>query len=271
MEFLNFNTGLTEDQKKILGEKNLSYSSLKAFKKSPRHYVQYQLRKKAPTAAMEMGSAFDILSLSPGLFDKKYAVAPDYDARTKAGKETRDAFLLKTGNRKVITSGDMHIIQRMRHEIFTNDETKLYMENLGVVQKKIFWKDKDTGLKFRGFLDDYSPDYNMDLKKCADASPEKFMRDAINFDYPLQAAMYQLGTKRLFGDKPFMYVCAESSEPFNVSVFKASNDYISYGYREYKRLIKSFVHCRDNDLWLQGYEFYAPFGHHNLELPSWVK
>ena len=39
-----------------LKERPLSYSSLKEFAKSPRHYVEYLRREKKPTAAMAFGS-----------------------------------------------------------------------------------------------------------------------------------------------------------------------------------------------------------------------
>lgn len=97
------------------------------------------------------------------------------------------------------------------------------------------------------------------------------MLDSIKLDYPLQAAMYLLGKQALFSDKPFIYMCVESTEPYGVSIFKADNDYIRYGYNEYCRLKDMFKFCKENNLWASSYDFYAPLGYFNLSVPNYLK
>jgi len=65
----------------------LSYSALKAYAKSPNHYLMYVGREFVETPAMVLGSALHCLVLEPQEWSKRYITAPKFDRRTKAGKE----------------------------------------------------------------------------------------------------------------------------------------------------------------------------------------
>ena len=66
----------------------LSVSALKAFNRSPNHYIQYvSLDKKPPGPAMVFGSAAHCLILEEHDFPNRYAIGPDVDRRTNAGKK----------------------------------------------------------------------------------------------------------------------------------------------------------------------------------------
>lgn len=274
---------LTPDQKKYLSEKTLSYSSLKAFKQSPQHYVQYCFAPMEPTPAMLLGSIFDCLVLTPGEFGNKFFLIPKIDKRTIKGKEEYEYILIKIMERNEalakekkpplleITQQQLDTAKEMKESLFSNKEAAPFVRELQSPQKTIFWQDKATGLKFKGVLDEDHAEYILDLKKVASGKPEKFMRAAIDFDYPLQAAMYRLGKGDLFNGKPFIYVCVESSEPYAVSVFKADNDFIRYGFNEYNRLKQQFKFCAENDLWHMSYDFHSALGYYNLSIPNYLK
>jgi hypothetical protein len=72
----------------------LSYSALKAFAKSPNHYLQYVNREFVETPAMVLGSALHCAVLEPNEYGKRYTIAPKFDRRTKAGKEQAEAWEL---------------------------------------------------------------------------------------------------------------------------------------------------------------------------------
>ena len=70
----------------------LSYSALKAFAKSPNHYLQYVNKEHTETPAMVLGSLTHCLVLEPERFAAKFAVAPKVDRRTNSGKALWAAF-----------------------------------------------------------------------------------------------------------------------------------------------------------------------------------
>ena len=84
----------------------ISHSALKAFAKSPNHYLQYVAGEAPRTDAMIAGSALHCFVLEPHEFDARYIVAPKVDRRTKEGKEIFEAFSQQAAGRDVLTQAD---------------------------------------------------------------------------------------------------------------------------------------------------------------------
>ena len=63
----------------------LSVSALKAFNRSPNHYIQYLTGPRKASKAMAFGSALHCAVLEPDEFDSRYALAPKLEKRTPAG------------------------------------------------------------------------------------------------------------------------------------------------------------------------------------------
>lgn len=57
-------------------EETLSFSSIKAFKKSPFHFVHYKLKKKVDTPALIFGDYFDCITTTPGETKERFASEP---------------------------------------------------------------------------------------------------------------------------------------------------------------------------------------------------
>lgn len=57
-------------------EETLSFSSAKAFRKSPFHFVRYKLKKKADTPATIFGDYFDCITTTPGETEDRFASEP---------------------------------------------------------------------------------------------------------------------------------------------------------------------------------------------------
>jgi hypothetical protein len=74
-------------------EEYLSYSSLREFAISPRHFLRYKLRQKEQTPAMVFGSLVDCMILTEDQVEARFAVAPDVDRRTKDGKAKWEEFI----------------------------------------------------------------------------------------------------------------------------------------------------------------------------------
>ncbi len=212
--------------------RTLSYSSLKAFGKSPNHYLQYINREQVTTPAMIKGSAFHCLTLEPLKFNEQYAVAPKVDRRTKAGKETWANFSSENEAKEIITTQDYHDIVKMSEGFYGYEHSASLITN--EVEEHI--KGKIEGLEFHGYADIVGDYFIADLKSCQDASPDKFMRDAFNYDYDLQAAIYLELTKK---DRYYV-IPIESSAPYNVAVYEMSQEMIEAGRKKLFQLIEKF-------------------------------
>lgn len=101
-------------------------------------------------------------------------------------------------------------------------------------------------------LTDGDDDPIIDLKTCADANPEKFMREALRLGYHLQAA-WALDVLRLAGIKreEFRFVAVESKPPHGVCVLRFLDQEVSLlrvgriRYKEQLRKLKQAIEKND--------------------------
>lgn len=269
-----------------LDARPLSYSSLKAFQKSPQHFVEYRLTKKEPTPALMFGNLLDILILTPAEYDKKYSVMPaDLEkpgANIINAKNPSPASLEKikryndwTGANQGkiwITDDDYQLASFLAKKTFDNEKAKDLLSRVGSTQQKMSWTHKATGLPMVAFKDMNGDSFIGDLKSAADGSPEGFMSAAYKFGYHLQAGTYRDGERTLSGRYPdYFFLVVETSAPYNVTVYKATADFIKLGEQQFEETMQAFKFCMENNLWYQGYEFHAAAGYHQLDLPGWAK
>ena len=247
----------------------LSYSSLIAFKRSPLHYMQYLVEKRKATPAMAMGSLIDCLLLTPDKYEDRYIIKPDFSkgegvrARAKAWEEENKG---KTWISDVMLAEAKLIVLAVQK----NPISKEYIDQVTASQKKIEWTDKETGLPMIAYLDLESEKFIADLKSTADAHPEEFMKSAFNFDYHIQTAIYLDAAAHRGKFPDFYHIAVEKKAPYGVSVLKSSKQFIELGTQEYRKLLQEFKFCMEHNLWDQSYEFSAPAGYYQMELPGWA-
>ena len=78
----------------------------------------------------------------------------------------------------------------------------------------------------------------LDLKTTTDARAHGFAKKCGDFCYDLSAAMYREGFQEYYGTDekpPFVFLVAESSIPFNVKQYKASELFLSVGETRYNK------------------------------------
>ena len=104
-----------------LTNRPLSYSSLKEFAKSPRHYIEYINKPKfAPTDAMKLGSMVHCLLLQSHDFDNQFLIAPEINKRTNAGKEEWSNLLLNNPNKQIVSNEDYTTASNLVRSAFAN-------------------------------------------------------------------------------------------------------------------------------------------------------
>lgn len=240
-------------------DSRLSYSSLKAFAKSPRHFIQYK-ENPPDSSVLAFGRAAHCWILE-GMneFNRRFAIAPKIDRRTKAGKETFAAFQIESEGKQIVTADEFATIRQMQTSVYGVDVAQDMIE---LCQTEIWKEGMIHGFNFGGFADLVDPGdlYACDLKTCQDASPEAFTRDAHNFDYHLQAAIY----RHLFGVERFYWICVEKKPPYNVQVYIQSDTAAQRAEERLQELLNRWGH------WDGTAAHYFP-GVLTLDLPRWAK
>ena len=196
----------------------LSVSALKAFKRSPNHYIQYLSGPRTQSKAMAFGSAIHCALLEPNLFDDRYVVSPKFDKRTKAGKERALTFAAQNTEKSIIQQDEWDNLVLVRDAVRATPEAMdLLRDAVAFEQVR---QEPIMGIPFKGIADIVGPYWVADLKTTRDASPGGFARSAHQLHYHLQGAAY----KRLWGVQDFYWIAVENAAPWNVSVYRQDEE-----------------------------------------------
>lgn len=274
-------------------EETLSYSSLKAFAKSPRNFIQYKLATKKPQSDSQIfGSLCDCLLTEPETFENKYVVVdnvpstdnqigfcnslisgstaeeakklnnPRGDAKELAEMYAPYINALKSGKLSVSTSTKEQA-QKIVDNLYKSELVMQYINACSGFQVKTEWT--FSGWKFKGFKDAVGTNLILDFKYAADSEPDKFERDIFKFDYFMQAGMY------VDSDEGFPeYYLIVYDKSMNFSVLKIDVSLISYGIRKYQYLVKKMEQCIKENRWSESYNFFD-VQQRTVFKPKWVK
>jgi exodeoxyribonuclease VIII len=206
----------------------LSYSSLKQFAISPAHFIAYKAREHKPTASMLLGTALHTLVLEPKEFNNRYLVIPDGTRRgTKAFKEFEALAAVRGEECEIIKESEYKPILRMRDNILDHPEASKLLAACDTFEQRSTWE--FNGILFHGFKDGEGPSIILDLKTTQDASVRKFSRQLVDLRYYWQAALYSCESNY---KKDFYIIAVENKSPYNVAVYKLSQEFIDLAVRE---------------------------------------
>lgn len=205
------------------------------------------------TPAMALGRAVHTLVLEGReAFDSRYAVAPEINRRTNAGKEEWAAFLqaAEDEGKEVITPEDETKAMDMRKAVFSHPFAKKLLAE-GVSEQTIVWEDRKTGLLCKGRPDRVPGEKTatlIDLKTTADASEDKYLRSVINFGYARAAAFYIDGYGAASGVyvDSMVHIVVEKEEPYRVEVYALDDELVAWGREEYRRLLADVKRCKES-------------------------
>lgn len=284
---------LSPEQIEILSTKKLSYSSLKEFRRSPEHFVEYVFGPKKKTKALTTGSLIDKVILNPDGWQDTTAILPagpgllkDHQAKhptNKAGKDAAraaweaakseyDAFIRANKGKLLVTQSEADKAVYVAEKVWKNPSSADLLSRITNVQREMTWQDPETGLHMIGFSDGDGDEDAMELKTTKDASPRKFIQDAIKYDYPFQLGIYSEGYQRTkFKFPKYWYLTVETVAPYGILVHKVDPDWIEYGKKLYRQTLDKMAYCIKENKWNASYEFHTALGYHNLELPGYLK
>lgn len=249
----------------------ISKSGLDLVAKSPLHYWSKYLdpnrEPESPTPALIVGSAFHSIVLEPDKFNEEFAVAPNVDRRTSAGKQLWSDFSELNAGKTVLTSDQYDTIRRMRDAVMAQPAVEKLL-SAGKAEHTIHWDDDDTGVACKARPDFLSSTgIVLDLKSTEDASHDSFARSCLNYRYHVQSAFYLdgLATSGNPSFDTFVFVAVEKSAPYAVSVFVAPAEFIDLGRDTYRNDLNKYKRATETGQW-HGY----PKEIQTIQLPAYA-
>lgn len=250
----------------------VSRSELWKIRVSPEKFRYAKDHPEDPTPALVFGQLVHKLVLEPESFEEDFAVAPDMDKRSKAGKAAWEEFALCLGSQTIVTPADFAKATEMAEAIKANPLAAKLLT--GAHETPHFWTDQDTGVRCK-CRTDCEPIIDgqrwvVDYKTTADASTEGFQKEAHKYGYDFQAAMYTEGLLAETGERPpFAFVAQEKTPPYAINIFVADNEFRQRGYDIFRELLGLYADCMATGNW------YGYLGADNtvniLQLPAWLR
>lgn len=222
----------------------VSSSFLKRFRRNPAS----ALLPVEQTLAMVLGSASHAYSLEGDrAFLDGYAVLPaGIDRRTKAGKEEWAMFEAANQGKTLLTRDQADAVLGIDNSLKTHPLASMLLKR-GTPELSLVWDDAETGLRCKARIDlDPHRLALIDYKTCADVG--KFDRQMVGLNYDIQAAAYSMGATACGIDHDvFIFVAAETSEPYPVRCGYLAPEWLEWAKGETRRLLRLVAECRESD------------------------
>ena len=249
----------------------ISRSELFLIGQSPEKFKYLQEHPESPTPALLFGQLFHTMALQPETVKDLFAIAPNVDRRTKAGKEVFAQFEAEAENKTVVPSDMYQQAQEMCEALKRNE----FVQKLLAGEKEVafFWDDDLTGEPCKCRVDCLTELGDnliiVDLKSTENAETETFMRSAIKYGYDFQSAMYSKGVEVNKGKKPlFVFIAIEKNPPYAINILQADELFLRRGYDFFRELIGIFHDCKQTGNW---YGYLGRYNQiNNLALPAYL-
>lgn len=245
----------------------LGRSDLAEFANCPK---KWKLKSDIPgesTEATEWGILMDCIKLTPGEFEKRFAVCPETypDAKTKEPKPWTFAanyckdWREQQGDKTIVKAAD-YLRAKAAEFAFDKDSQDLIDNSKRQVMVVGTYLDKDTGLEIplKGLID-LVPDAGhpkwggclADLKTTTNASPWTWAKEINTYRLHWQAALYlDLWVAATNEDRnTFRHVVQENKEPFISGRRILSVEFLNLGRMQYLDALKRYCQCVHTQTW----------------------
>ncbi len=248
-----------------LNQRPLSYSSIKEFAKSPRHYVNYLNKERKDTPELIFGGALHSILLTPDLFKEQYVVSRKFDLRKKDDKEEYATLLTSAESKgqKIVQEDVFEELINLTDFVRTNSE----FQNIMFDAKSIEQKESLElyGLPFVRIKDIETSYATIDIKTVQSGALENLNKDFFNYQYYLQAAIY---------GNNFKFYVIEKNDPYYNGLIDVSQDWMDYGLAKLEILCKAFNYCLEHpESFNESYGFWYKYNDKKpiISLPNWAK
>jgi exodeoxyribonuclease VIII len=225
----------------------LSKHELDNFSVAPSYYLHRKAQERKPSRSMEIGTLIHSLVLE-GRVD--YAVGPEVDRRTKAGKEEWQLFCENNIGKTIVTVDEAWIINGCYKACEPLMEKCAYDDDN--VEVSMFWERDGVACKGRP---DMIAQINgelciVDLKTTSDI--RQFENTFYRFRYDVQAAWYQYGLKAAMGldEVPgFWFLVVDTEAPHLAQFMRAGSEILNNANAKIEGELAHFARCQRADEW----------------------
>lgn len=248
----------------------VSSTDLKKIAKSPAHFRYWKDHPQIDTPSLLIGRAAHKYMLEKEYFFKEFAVAPNVDRRTKAGKEEWALFEAENQGKDIISADDFEKIKEMHEALYSTPFVAKLLS--GEKELSYFLEDEKTGLimKCRPDCQTQVGDTHIliDYKTTDNADSDDFMKQAIKLMYDLQMAYYKDILDKVKGvEHSVIFIAQEKNPPYCVNVLEANEYFIKSGRDMYRTMLDTYAECVKTNEW----KGYMNGEINTLGLPDWLQ
>ena len=209
----------------------LSFSSLKAFDRSPLAFVHYKEAPRKETDAMRFGTLVHRAVLEPERYQDTVTV---YDGRR--GTNDYKQFVQENLHKDILTTKEAFNVRAIADSVLSHTHAGPLIRQSTEFEKP-FNLDM-LGIPHRGIIDAIGPWFLIDLKTTNSVTHRMLQRTIYDWKYYLQAAIYQQAAERMGLDsKAYFIIAVESTAPHHVQVVELEQHYIARGHLEWTKLL----------------------------------
>ncbi len=264
-------------------EMTFSFSSFSKFMDSPRHFLEYKLQKKKPTAAMLKGEIGHCLVFEPDEFENRFEVKNIHEPSTDLSKDFCDfiisgmdcfeAFkaagykqgvpekiqekyqdyinlILGVGDKKTITEKMYKQLEVVEKAVNFNDASKYVLNRITETEKEVEWEME--GLKWNGRIDGKGDRIKCDLKIVADADPRKMKYKIRDMKYDIQGALYNIAIDPM---DDYFIIAADYNG--HVSVIQITKEALNSARERIEESILKLKQCIFLNKWDCSYDYFG--------------
>lgn len=297
----NNNNGILIPNKEYREREGVSSTDLKKIAKSPAHFRYWKDHPQEDTPSLLFGRAAHKYMLEKDDFFEEFEVAKDFKYGTKADKEETQQFICKkaiecgkgeewdnfiiTNPRKedvvlfyrslivgkdIISVDDMQKIEDMYEALYSTPFVKTLLS--GKKELSFFCEDEETGeiMKVRPDCLTELGDANVyvEYKTCDDADSDRFMKQAIDLKYDMQASFYKHVLEKVTGKKfDVIFIAQEKKPPYCVNILEANTYFIASGNDMWRTWLNVYSECKKTNNWYG----YIQGEINTLGLPNWLQ
>lgn len=249
-------------------------STLKPIRRSGAH-CRWQMDHPRESDECNVGSALHVSLLEPARFREQFFIAPEYDGRTKEGKEIAARVQEQAAGRTVIRrkagdAVDADDIAGMTESVWQHRGAAKLLRMAGQCEVSLLWQDPATGIMCKARFDKLiaaSPrPIILEIKTTRDARSWSFGKDCHTLGYADQAAYYCWGHEVIAKVAPLHVILAiENKGPWCAKLHCLDDAALQTGAREFRECLDIYAECQKSGRW-PGYDEAIA----TLSLPMWA-
>lgn len=234
----------------------MNYSGLKEFLISPAHY-KHSITSQDDTdnPAFKIGRALHMAVFQPMVYGNLWAVAPECDRRTTAGKLIWNSFQAENIGKEVLTSAEADLVSSMASTVKANQFFKDIVTHNNLNECGVYTNLWGSNIKCR--LDTFDPLDNVifDLKSIKVPPTAKAMRHEIFArGYHIQSALYKEAVYAITKKMPkFIFGFIEKNKPHSINFATIGQTYHHSACVQIQTALCRYENCKAQNKWF-GFE-----------------